>query len=187
MLEAKFWKIFKITLALAVLIAWGVAIFRLSGMSSVDSNDASVSIVDSAIQRILVVTNNHHITNVHLTDEQIDYAAALINAPLRKVFHAGVYFVLVLLAIIVGCTIFSARRYWSICLISLLICILFAITDEFHQTFISGRTGQFLDVLIDSIGAFLGVTFASSYYFAYSLGRRSHTSTDDQDPPSSHA
>lgn len=33
---------------------------------------------------------------------------------------------------------------------------LYACTDEFHQTFISGRSGQFRDVLIDTAGGLLG-------------------------------
>lgn len=36
---------------------------------------------------------------------------------------------------------------------------LYACTDEFHQLFISGRSGQFRDVLIDTAGGFLGGLF----------------------------
>jgi VanZ family protein len=32
---------------------------------------------------------------------------------------------------------------------------LYAASDEFHQTFVSGRSGQPLDVLIDSFGAII--------------------------------
>lgn len=37
------------------------------------------------------------------------------------------------------------------------ICILYAISDEFHQLFVPGRGGQIRDVLIDSTGAIVGV------------------------------
>ena len=37
------------------------------------------------------------------------------------------------------------------------ICFLYACTDELHQLFSSGRSGQFDDVLLDSIGALLGI------------------------------
>ena len=33
------------------------------------------------------------------------------------------------------------------------ICVLYAITDEFHQTFVDGRIGTSRDVLIDTAGA----------------------------------
>ena len=35
-------------------------------------------------------------------------------------------------------------------------CVLFAVTDEIHQLFIEGRSGEVRDVLIDSAGAALG-------------------------------
>lgn len=36
--------------------------------------------------------------------------------------------------------------------------------DEFHQTFITGRTGQFSDVIIDTIGASVGSIIYSIVY-----------------------
>jgi len=36
--------------------------------------------------------------------------------------------------------------------------IIYAITDEVHQLFISGRSGRVEDVIIDSIGVLTGVT-----------------------------
>ena len=38
-----------------------------------------------------------------------------------------------------------------------LICLLYAASDEFHQTFIPGRGGQVKDVIIDSCGALVGI------------------------------
>ena len=39
-----------------------------------------------------------------------------------------------------------------------------------HQTFIAGRTGRPLDVLIDSAGAIVGLLFYSTYYIVYKSG-----------------
>jgi VanZ family protein len=36
-------------------------------------------------------------------------------------------------------------------------CILYAISDEVHQLFVLGRGAQVVDVLIDSLGAFVGI------------------------------
>ena len=41
--------------------------------------------------------------------------------------------------------------------LSLLVCVLYAISDELHQLFVSGRGAQVKDVLIDSAGATVGV------------------------------
>ena len=41
--------------------------------------------------------------------------------------------------------------------IALLLAFLYACSDEYHQTFVVGRTGQFKDVLIDFSGAIIGI------------------------------
>ena len=45
--------------------------------------------------------------------------------------------------------------------LALLIGILYAVSDEFHQLFVPGRAGQFRDVLVDGAGTVLGVLLAS--------------------------
>lgn len=42
-------------------------------------------------------------------------------------------------------------------LIAFFVAVLYAVTDEFHQIFVPSRQGQVLDVLIDSLGAALGL------------------------------
>lgn len=44
-------------------------------------------------------------------------------------------------------------------LVSFSIAVLYAASDEFHQLFIDGRSGEFRDVLIDSAGAACGIFF----------------------------
>ena len=44
--------------------------------------------------------------------------------------------------------------------IALAISIAYAVGDEYHQTFVEGRTGSALDVAIDSMGAVLGGLWA---------------------------
>lgn len=39
---------------------------------------------------------------------------------------------------------------------SLLICLLYASSDEIHQLFISGRSGQVTDVILDFVGSIFG-------------------------------
>ena len=40
---------------------------------------------------------------------------------------------------------------------SIILCIIYALTDEIHQMFISDRSGEFRDILIDSIASILGI------------------------------
>lgn len=43
--------------------------------------------------------------------------------------------------------------------LSLILTIGYAMTDEFHQTMVLGRTGKPFDILIDSLGALAGFLF----------------------------
>jgi len=40
---------------------------------------------------------------------------------------------------------------------SFLLSLVYAISDEYHQTFVSGRTGKLFDVGVDSAGSLFGV------------------------------
>ena len=42
-------------------------------------------------------------------------------------------------------------------LIAILFCMCYAITDEIHQVFIEGRSGEIRDILIDTLGATTGM------------------------------
>lgn len=66
---------------------------------------------------------------------------------------------------------------------SFLFCILYAISDEYHQSFVPGRTPMARDVGIDIIGMSLAYFFSSRYAISLSLhglriqareGRSSH-------------
>lgn len=48
-------------------------------------------------------------------------------------------------------------------LLSVLMAMLFALSDEFHQSFVEGRTSTLRDVAIDTFGAAVAVTFAAIY------------------------
>jgi len=54
----------------------------------------------------------------------------------------------------------SRRQRW---LLSLLMVVLFALSDEFHQSFVEGRHSRLADVLIDTAGAVVMLTFGLGY------------------------
>ena len=64
----------------------------------------------------------------------------------------------------------SVRYRW---LMAWLMAILFALSDEFHQSFVAGRTSTVRDVLIDSAGA----GFALIIGAGYSSNSRSNTTS----------
>ena len=57
----------------------------------------------------------------------------------------------------------------------LLLAVLYGISDELHQTFITGREGKITDVAIDMLGAALALLIWNIYFrwrFAEDFGRR---------------
>lgn len=48
---------------------------------------------------------------------------------------------------------------------ALVICAVYAATDEFHQLFVDGRGFQFSDIFLDFCGALLGVLVVVGVYW----------------------
>lgn len=69
---------------------------------------------------------------------------------LRKIAHTAEYALL-------GALVYRAVRRPAT---ALLLASAFAVTDEFHQTFVAGRHGSPVDWLIDTAGAAIGVALA---------------------------
>lgn len=79
----------------------------------------------------------------------------MIHPYVRKLAHVTEYF---LLAASVALPLYVYRlRGIMLTLVSGIFCVGFAALDEYHQTFIAGRVGSKKDVLIDSIGIFIGI------------------------------
>ncbi len=175
-------KIAKIVAICLVAVLWMGGIFKLSSMNSDNSNGHSTDILAVFIEDTLEVTNKAGITSSTPSEAKLAKATRLINAPLRKVMHASVYFVLAFIVMLVCGIIFDHRRYALCIIIAFAVAVIFACTDEFHQTLVPGRTGQALDVLIDSAGAALGILFYSTYHFAFWLGAKQQKQLNRSDP-----
>ena len=160
----------KIVLLLCFALFWMFGIFKLSNMNTTNSNGKSIEIIGMFIEDALDITNEYGITNSYPSNQKVQRASRLINAPMRKVMHASVYFGLAFFIIIVLDIIFDNKKYGYSIFLAFLICVLFAISDEFHQTFVNGRTGRILDVFIDSLGSIVGIFFYSTYHIVYILG-----------------
>ena len=80
---------------------------------------------------------------------------SVYQKPVRKLAHFSIY---TLLGIsIVGLTCTYKLTTVSKATITIISGMIYAISDEIHQTFIEGRSGQITDVLIDTAGIILGV------------------------------
>jgi len=160
-------KALKIILLLLLAIGWMFCIYKLSGMNAQNSNGKSTDIIAIFIEDTLEITNEYGITNSNPNAEKLARVSKLINPPIRKVIHASVYFVLAFFIMILMNIIFEHKKYLLTLIISLILCVGFAVSDEYHQTFVDGRTGQVMDVIIDSCRC--NSRFSVLYYIPHSL------------------
>ena len=144
----------KILLWLLVIV-WLIVIFLFSEMNSTSSNHKSETTINKVIETTLDTTNNIGITNKHPNSTEVNNYVLKLNRPLRKCMHAFVYFILAI--ILLNALELSNIKDYRLYLICFLVCFIYAILDEYHQTFVDGRTGQFLDSLIDTFGSVIGM------------------------------
>lgn len=134
-----------------LVVTFSLLIFLLSNAPAKKSGSDSSNIIRSTIKTGISITNKIRLTDYHPTDIDIKNITKKINEPLRECMHAIMYFVLALLLIIFLNTCNFKRIY----LVTITVCLFYAITDEFHQIFVEGRSWEFIDLLLDSLGIFL--------------------------------
>ncbi|HEU0208017.1 MAG TPA: VanZ family protein [Candidatus Udaeobacter sp.] len=94
----------------------------------------------------------------------------MVSVVVRKCAHVIEYAILALLLWRLLHSRPSLRTRNTICFGAVLLgCALFAISDEFHQTFVKSRTPSVRDVCLDMTGALVGVLIAASF-----TGRRAN-------------
>ncbi len=89
-----------------------------------------------------------------MAEDMLFERAELIHYFVRKAAHMTEYFLLALSLQLPLSAWLSHKLSWKFRIITGFLCtVLFAALDEFHQTFVPGRSGNLTDVCIDSIGA----------------------------------
>jgi len=117
------------------MLLWMFLIFLMSSFDATESANQSNFIVN-------IITDIFKIENIEL-----------LSLIIRKLAHFTEYLILGFLTINMLNKNDISKKY----LISILICIIYATSDEIHQIFVPGRACQIRDVLIDSIGSITGV------------------------------
>jgi VanZ family protein len=74
----------------------------------------------------------------------------LYDVLLRKGAHMGEYALLVWL--LARALQLSSVQHRTALGMAVLLCLVYAVTDEWHQTFVPGREGTLRDVVIDGVG-----------------------------------
>lgn len=135
-------KMFKLTL----LIGWMLLIFLFSN----DTGEVSTKKSDG-----LIIGTIEFLLERDLTDaEKIKYVDWFVT-PVRKGAHLLIYFVLGYLMIytLKEFRLVDKRTY----IYAVILCMLYAVSDEVHQYFVPGRSAGVIDVVIDTVGSSLGV------------------------------
>ncbi len=135
-------------------------IFSFSSDSASESTKKSDGVIVKSCEFVL---------GRKLTDKEKDKYLNKYVFTVRKGAHFTIYLILGLLVMS------FLKEYYLVnnkgLLIAFIICFLYACSDEIHQIFVPGRSGEFRDVLIDSTGALLG---SNIYYYLHTLRRRLH-------------
>ncbi len=87
--------------------------------------------------------------------------ASFFHLVVRKGAHLSAYFILAVLTMYAIGSSFSLGKFLSHRIragLAFVICVLYAASDEIHQLFVPGRSGQISDVGIDAFGALLGIS-----------------------------
>ncbi|GIN13584.1 hypothetical protein J26TS2_34510 [Shouchella clausii] len=133
----------KAILSWTATILWMATIFLLSHQPATDSSQLSLGVLDFLLQSLSAIA------------PQIEMHADVLHTVVRKCAHFGAYFILGIL-MLNGLRQVGSKGAGA-AVLALCICFLYAVTDEIHQLFIPGRSGQFTDVLIDTAGAAAGI------------------------------
>ena len=122
-------------LSILLVIIWMIVIFTFSNADGVKSSNQSDGIV------------NYITRLIHYEGDPTN-----IKIIVRKCAHLTEYFIL-------GILTFNACKYngKNTLYLPILICILYACSDELHQLFVAKRACSILDILLDSLGASLAV------------------------------
>lgn len=130
-------------IAWVAVVLWMGLIFYLSHQPASESSQISGGIVTFFINIIekIVPFWNINWSGFHFV--------------VRKSAHLMAYFILGMLLVHALRNLKTTN--WKRLLIVMLGCVLYAISDETHQLFIPGRSGEIRDVLIDSIGSAGGI------------------------------
>ncbi len=123
--------------------------FVIFGFSSQDG-EASGGLSRNITNKILQISNKYNA----LGQEEKEQIANKTEKIIRKVAHFSIYTVVGLLLMGLLST-YKIKENWRM-ILSILLGMLYAISDEIHQGFSPGRSPRIADVYIDTLGVILG-------------------------------
>jgi VanZ family protein len=134
----------------------------MSSINGVVSNEKSYAVVKT-VRPESKATNQNMLPKTPMDKR--------INLFIRKNAHAFEYLIL---SILIANALFVNKIKGRASLpIIMFICLLYAVLDEFHQSFIPGRSALVNDILIDFAGSLIGIGIYYVFYYKVNFRRSS--------------
>lgn len=136
-----------------------ILIFRFSAQDGPTSGSLSYKVCS------FLVSIADHLFSLNLSENAFASTAEGLQFFVRKGAHMTEYFILALsiflpLTVWFGRKLSPVKRLW----VTFPVAVLCASLDEYHQTFVPGRSGSPKDVLVDSIGITLACLAVLLYF-----------------------
>jgi len=148
-------------------VVWGILVFELSNQDVTESHELSRIVIELILEKkdkIDAIIENYKITKkidftveptIEITAKRI-YELQFLT---RKFAHFSLYAIGSFLIYMATTAVIKEKTGLKV-LITLTLGIVYAVSDEFHQKFIEGRTSNLSDVGIDTLGNIAGVLIA---------------------------
>ena len=146
-------------LLFAAAAAWMIMIFCFSHQKAEQSSEVSGTVTYRMAEGV------NKVFKLNWEEKTLLKYAEDWQHPVRKAAHMTEYAILacILLGNMVQYSFLKKKPYvWAWAGTTF-----YAVTDEFHQLFIEGRSGEFKDVCIDSTGALIGLLIAWGVILAW--------------------
>ena len=144
---------------LILVILWMGVIFYFSSMSSSKSDNQSNGFIHRTVIKVVKVFKS----DLTVGDEAL--ITKYVVYPIRKYAHIFEYFVLyILVFLFINCYDLDLKRK---IIYSMIVCVLYACSDEIHQMLVPGRDGSIRDVFVDSFGSSIGLLICYIIGFKY--------------------
>ena len=145
-------------ITIILVLLWMILVFYLSNQVSTESSKLSGGLTHKILEAL------------HMLDGKTIGQQEVIETIIRKLAHFCLYTlggILILLHI----NLYKISDKNKV-IISYSIGTAYAITDELHQLFVPGRSGEIRDVFIDSLGIITGIIIIRLYLKMIKRGRR---------------